>query len=129
MLICEEGIYMLEAQNTLFVPQTTKTGSVVMGNQTITKPNLYCTNYRHTNHNVETCRNKKREEPTIAITETTIQVGKALIPLNYPCHICGIMGHKVRNYLKFNEMQNMFKDKGSQTTKSKPTIEVKVITP
>jgi hypothetical protein len=78
---------------------------------------------------VETCRNKKREEPTIAITETTIQVGKALIPLNYPCHICGIMGHKVRNYLKFGEMQNMFKDKGSQTTKSKPTIEVKVITP
>jgi hypothetical protein len=25
-------------------------------------------------------------------------------------------------------MQNMFKDKGSQTTKSKPRIEVKVIT-
>jgi hypothetical protein len=118
---------MLETQNTLFVPQTTRTGNVVMGNQTFAKPNLYYTNYHHTNHNMETCRNKKREEPIIATTEITIQVGKVPRPLNYPCHICGIVGHKLANCLKFGEMQNMFKDKGSQTTKSKLRIEIKFI--
>jgi len=111
VLICEEGIYMLEAQDTLFVPQTIRTGNVVMGNQTVAKPNLYCTNYYHTNHNVETCRNKKKEEHTIITTETTIQIGKAPRPLNYVFHICGIVGHKLTNYLKFGEMQSMFKDK------------------
>jgi hypothetical protein len=25
-------------------------------------------------------------------------------PLNYPCHICGIMGHKLMRYLKFRKM-------------------------
>ncbi len=28
----EEGIFVLEAQSTLFVPQTTRIGSVAMGN-------------------------------------------------------------------------------------------------
>jgi hypothetical protein len=48
-------------------------------------------------------------------------------PLNYPCHVCGIMGHKLTNYPRFGEMQNMFKDKGGQTLESKPLIEVKAI--
>jgi len=26
-------------------------------------------------------------------------------PLNYPCHICGIMGHKLTKYSKFGKMQ------------------------
>ncbi len=128
LLICEEGIYMLETQNSLFVPQTTGMGSVVMGNQTIAKPNLYCTNYHHIKHNVETCKKNESEEPTITTIETTIHASKVPRPLNYPYHICGIVGDKLMNCLKFGEMQNMFKDKGSQTTKSKPRIEVKVIT-
>jgi hypothetical protein len=128
VLICEEGIYVLETQSTLYVPQTIGTRNVIMGNRIVAKPNLYCINYHRTNHNVETCRSKKREEPTIAITTAIIQASKAPRPLNCPCHICGIVGHKLMKNLKSGEMQNMFKDKESQTTKSKPTNEVKVIT-
>ncbi len=83
---------------------------------------MYCINYHHMNHNVEICINKK-EEPTIITT----QANKPLRPLNYPCHICGIMGDKLMNYLKFGEMQNIFKDKGGQTIESKPIVEVKVV--
>jgi uncharacterized membrane protein YbaN (DUF454 family) len=38
------------------------------------------------------------------------------------------MGDKLTNHPRFGEMENMFKDKGGQTIKSKPTIEVKLIT-
>jgi hypothetical protein len=41
VLICEENIYMLETQNTLSIPQTTRMKSVVMGNQIVAKPNLF----------------------------------------------------------------------------------------
>jgi hypothetical protein len=67
------------------------------------------------------------EEPTIATIKTTTKVGKPLRPLNYPCRICGVVGHKLTNCPRFGEMQNMFKDKGGQTTKSNPTDEVKVV--
>jgi hypothetical protein len=33
--------------------------------------NVYSTNCHHTNHNVKTCRSKKKEEPIITIIETT----------------------------------------------------------
>jgi hypothetical protein len=51
------------------------------------------------------------EEPTIATIKTTTKVGKPLRPLNYPCRICGVVGHKLTNCPRFGEMQNMFKDK------------------
>jgi len=70
---------------------------------------------------VETYKIKKKEEPTIATTEATTHARKPLRPLNYPCHIYGIMGHKLKKCPRFGEMQNMFKDKGGQTIKSKPT--------
>jgi uncharacterized protein involved in cysteine biosynthesis len=37
------------------------------------------------------------------------------------------MGHKLTNYLRFSEMQNMLKDKRSQSTKFQPIIKVKTI--
>ncbi len=84
---------------------------------------MYCINCHHTNHNIETCRSKK-EEPIVAAIEATTKVSKPPRLLNYPCHIYGIVGHKLTNCPRFNEMQSMFKDKGSQSTKSKPTTEV-----
>jgi hypothetical protein len=68
-----------------------------MGNHVLAKPSMYCTNYHYTNHKVETCKSKK-EEPAIAITKPSVQVGKPFRPLNYPCHICEIMGHKLTNF-------------------------------
>ncbi len=97
-MLIYEGIYMLEAHNTLFVPQTTRTRNVAVGNQKVAKPNMYFTNRHCTNHNIETCKSKKKKEPTITTTKATIQIGKPPSPLNGPCHICGIMGHKLTNY-------------------------------
>jgi hypothetical protein len=88
---------------------------------------MYCTNYHRTNHNIETCKSKK-EKPIVTATKATTQVGKPPRLLNYPCHICGIVGHKLMNYPRFGEMQNMLKDKGGQSTKFKPVIEVKMFT-
>jgi hypothetical protein len=102
------------------------TWSVDARNQITTKPSMYCTNCHHTNHNTETYRCKK-EEPTIIVIEATTKVGKPPRPLNHPCHICGIVGHKLMNYPRFDQMQSMFKDKKGQSTKFKPTTEVKVV--
>jgi hypothetical protein len=77
---------------------------------------------------VKTYRSKKKEKPIVAPIEATTHARKPLRPLNYPCYICGIVGHKLKNYPRFGEMQNMFKDKGGQTVESKPTTKVKVVT-
>jgi len=76
---------------------------------------------------VETYRNKKKEEPTIVVIEATTQAYKPPRLVNYPYHIYGIVGHKLTNCPRFDEMQSMFKDKGSQSIKSKPVVEVKTI--
>jgi len=48
------------------------------------------------------------------IVEVIAQVGKPPKPLNYPCHICGIVGHKLMNFPRFGEMEIVFKDKGGK---------------
>jgi hypothetical protein len=73
-LICEEGISMAEAHSTLYVPQTTKIRSVVIGNQIATKPNMYYTYCHCINHNMETCKRKNMEEPIIIIAKAITQV-------------------------------------------------------
>jgi hypothetical protein len=47
-------------------------------------------------------------------------------PINYPCRLCGIRGHKLTNYLKFGKMQTRVKDKGGKTIKNKPIAKVKI---
>ncbi len=64
---------------------------------------MYYINYHSTNHNVETYRSKKKEEPVVATTKATTQVGKPPKPLNYPCCICGIVDHKLMNTREVNE--------------------------
>jgi len=39
---------------------------------------MYYTNHHRTNHNMETCRSKKKEEPTIVATKATTQASKAI---------------------------------------------------
>ncbi len=97
-----------------------------MGNQIIAKPNMYYTNCHRIIYNVETCKNKKKEESIVVLDEVNTQAAKLLRPLNYPCHIYGIVGHKLTNFFKFGEMQTMFKDKGGENIENKPIVEVKV---
>jgi hypothetical protein len=101
------------------------TWSVDAKNQIATKLSMYYINCHRTNHNVETYKSK--EEPTITAIEATTQVGKTPRPLNHPCHICGIVGHKLMNYPRFGQMQSMFKDKKGQSTKSKRSTKVKMV--
>ncbi len=39
--------------------------------------------------------------------------------MRYSCHICGDIRHKIIDYLKYNDMQNMFKNKGVKTIEKK----------
>ncbi len=104
-MIFEKCIFVLKSQSTLFVPQAIGTG-----NQATIKPNMCYTSCHHTNYNVKTCKNKKEEEPTMDVTKATIHASKLPKPLNYPCHICRILVHKLTNNPRFGKMENMFKD-------------------
>ncbi len=45
--------------------------------------------------------------------------------MKYSYHICGDIGHKIINCPKYNDMQNMFKNKGMKTTKKPSMVEPK----
>jgi hypothetical protein len=47
----------------------------------------------------------------------------------YSCHICGDTRHKIINCLKYNDMHNMFKNKGMKATKKQVVVEPKVANP
>jgi len=50
------------------------------------------------------CKSNKKEEPIVTIVKVNAQATKPPRPLNYPCHICGIVGHKLTKCPKFDEM-------------------------
>jgi len=74
---------------------------------------MYCTNYHKTNHNVETCKVKRKENHVLAIYEVTTQHIKVQRHVRYSYHICGDTRYKIIDCLKYNDMQNMFKNKRS----------------
>jgi hypothetical protein len=47
------------------VPSCLEIGIIAMGNQIVTKLSMYYTNCHDTIHNVETCKNKKKNEPIV----------------------------------------------------------------
>jgi hypothetical protein len=49
--------------------------------------------------------------------------------MKYSCHICGDTGHKIVDYPKYNDMQNMFKSKGMKPIKKQAMVEPKVSNP
>jgi hypothetical protein len=49
--------------------------------------------------------------------------------VRYSCHICGDIGHKIIDCHEYNDMQNMFKNKGVKTTKKPSIMEPKVTNP
>jgi hypothetical protein len=72
-LVCEEGISKVEAINNLLIPQNSKTILVVKPQIITEKIGMYCTNCHRKNHNVETCRIKRKEDLVPAIFEINIQ--------------------------------------------------------
>ncbi len=49
--------------------------------------------------------------------------------MRYSCHIYGETGHKIVDCLKYNDMQNMFKNKGLKTIEKPFVVEPKVANP
>jgi hypothetical protein len=47
---------------------------------------MYYTNYHKTNHNVETCRVKRKEDSVLAVSEVTTQQIRVQKPMKYYYH-------------------------------------------
>jgi hypothetical protein len=80
----------------------------------IKKTRMYYTNCHRKNHYIETCRIKRKENHVLVVFEVTIQQIKVQRPVKYSCHICGDTRHKIIDCPKYNDMQNMFKNKMKQ---------------
>jgi hypothetical protein len=74
-------------------------------------------------------KSNKKEQPIVTIAKVNAHIVKPPRPLNYSCHICGIVGHKLTKCLKFDEMRTMFKGKGGKNMEIKFVIEVEKKTP
>jgi hypothetical protein len=72
---------------------------------------MYCTNCHMTNHNVETCRVKRKEDHVLVVSKVITQHITIQKLVRYFCHICGDTGHKIIDCLKYNDMHNMFMKK------------------
>ncbi len=49
--------------------------------------------------------------------------------MRYSYHICGETRHKIIDCPKYNDMQNMYKNKGVKTIKKPSLVEPKVVNP
>jgi hypothetical protein len=87
---------------------------------------MYGINCHQTNHNVVTYKVKRKEDPILVVSEVTIQQIKVQRPVRYSYHICGDTGHKIIDCLKYNDMQNMFKNKGVKQIEKQVVVEPKV---
>jgi hypothetical protein len=90
---------------------------------------MYYTNCHRTNHNVETCKVKRKEKSIPTISKVTTQSIKVHKPMRYSYHICGETRHKIIDYPKYNDMLNMFKNKGVKIIEKPSLVEPKVANP
>ncbi len=90
---------------------------------------MYCTNCHRKNHNVETYRIKRKEDFILVVFEVTMQQIKVQRHVRYSYHICGDTRHKIIDCPKCNDMQNMFKNKRTKTTKKQVVVKPKVSNP
>jgi len=126
-LVCEGGIFKMEAINNLLVPQST---ILAQKPQIIVeKTRMYCTNCHKTNHNVETCKVKGKEGLVLIVSKVTIQQIKVQRPMRYSYHICGDIGQKIIDFFKYNDMHNRFKNKGVKPINKQAMVEPKVSNP
>ncbi len=70
-MLCEESMTIAKTRNALLVPQNTKQAPPAKTQSNTTKIDKHYTNCGMTNHNVETCKNKK--EQTMTATKKVTQ--------------------------------------------------------
>ncbi len=98
--------------------------------QIVTKKiGMYCTNCHTRNHNVENYKVKRKEDHVPIVSKVIIQYIKVKRPLKYSCHICGDTKHKIIDYPKQSDMQNMLKNKGVKIAEKSFMVEPKVANP
>ncbi len=90
---------------------------------------MYCTNCHKINHNVETCRIKRKEDHVPAVYEVDTQQIKVQRLVRYSCHICGDTRPMIVDYPKYSGMHNIFKDKRMNIVKKPSMVEPKVTNP
>ncbi len=90
---------------------------------------MYYTNCHKTNDNVKTCKVQTKEKSILIVYKVTIQQVKIKRPMRYSCHIYSETRHKITDCLKFNDMQNMFKNKGVKTIEKPFVVDPKVVNP
>jgi hypothetical protein len=103
-LVCEKGISEVEAINNLLILQNSKTILVEKPQAIIEKIRMYYTNCHWTNHNVKTCRVKRKEESIHVVCKVTTQQIRVQRPVKYSCHIWYETRHKIIECSKFNDM-------------------------
>jgi hypothetical protein len=128
-LVCEEGIFQIEAISNMLIPQSSSTISIQNLQTILEKIGMYYTNYHMTNHNVETYRVKRKENPILVVYKVITRQIKLQKPMKYSYHICGDTKHNIIDCPKYNDMQNMFKNKGVKPTRKQVVVEPKVSNP
>jgi hypothetical protein len=104
IVVYEEGISEIKAISNLSIPHSSK---IILFHKLYTfleKIGMYCTNCHRKNHNVETYKIKRKEDPIVAIFEVIIQQIIVERHVQYSYHICGDTGHKIINCPKYNDM-------------------------
>jgi len=76
-----------------------------------------------------TFRVKRKENLVPIVSKVTIQQIKVHRFVRYSCHIYGDIGYKIIDCPKYNDMQNMFKNKRVKPTKKRIVVEPKVSNP
>jgi hypothetical protein len=109
-MLFEENMTTIEPRSALSVPQSTKQATPTKTQSNVGTTDKHCTNSGMTNHNVETCR-KKKKQTTMATIEVAQPSQKTQKTYVYACHIYGLNGHKIKHCPKFVEMQKMFHGK------------------
>jgi len=72
-LVYEEGIFEIDAINGLLIPQSSKIILAQKPQIVPKKIGMYYTNCHKTNHNVETCRIKRKEDHVPVVSKVIIQ--------------------------------------------------------
>jgi hypothetical protein len=72
-LVHEEGIFEVEAINSLSIPHSNKTTLAQIPQIVPKETKLYYTNCHWKNHNVEPCRVKRKENFVLVVFEVTTQ--------------------------------------------------------
>ncbi len=75
-MVCEEGIFEVEVISNLSIPQNNKTILVQKPQIVLEKTWMYYRNYHRTNHNVETCKIKRKEESILIVSKLPLSRSK-----------------------------------------------------